>query len=278
MTVKKNKKNDKYLRNSASVKGTDYFNVETEACSTKKNADPVGKSARRKKTLFTIVKFAILVAIVVGIPIYVFLFHRDFINNFRTVESVQKLFEHYRSESVMIYFGGQILQIIIAAIPGQALQIVAGYFFGFFRGLLWSVAGVLAGTVITFYLARLLGQDAMYLIFGEEKLKKFIEKLNSKKAYTVVFILYLIPGLPKDIFNYAVGLSEMNFKAFLILSTIGRIPGMTGSLAVGFLLVKKSYTALIILCTCVIICAIFAFIFRKKLKGWLDRFYERIKE
>ena len=160
MTVKKNKKNDKYLRNSASVKGTDYFNVETEACSTKKNADPVGKSARRKKTLFTIVKFAILVAIVVGIPIYVFLFHRDFINNFRTVESVQKLFEHYRSESVMIYFGGQILQIIIAAIPGQALQIVAGYFFGFFRGLLWSVAGVLAGTVITFYLARLLGQDA----------------------------------------------------------------------------------------------------------------------
>ena len=105
-----------------------------------------------------------------------------------------------------------------------------------------------------------------------------IDPEYAAKLLDKYFILYLIPGLPKDIFNYAVGLSEMNFKAFLILSTIGRIPGMTGSLAVGFLLVKKSYTALIILCTCVIICAIFAFIFRKKLKGWLDRFYERIKE
>ena len=128
------------------------------------------EKAQRRKKIYTIVKFAILLILVVGIPLYIFLFHREVFTVFRSVETIQNFFEAHKSESVLIYLGGQILQVVIAAIPGQAFQLAAGYFFGFFQGLLWSVVGVILGTIVTFFLARILGRDAMYLIFGEKKL------------------------------------------------------------------------------------------------------------
>ena len=167
--------------------------------------------------------------------------------------------------------------MVIAAIPGQAFQLAAGYFFGFFQGLLWSVVGVILGTIVTFFLARILGRDAMYLIFGEKKLQSFIDKLNSKRAYLLVFIIYLIPGIPKDLFNYAAGVSEINFKAFLILSSLGRIPGMMGSLIIGLMVRNGDYTALIIIGIAAAVIVVVAFIFRKRLMALLDMFYEKMK-
>ena len=235
------------------------------------------EKAQRRKKIYTIVKFAILLILVVGIPLYIFLFHREVFTVFRSVETIQNFFEAHKSESVLIYLGGQILQVVIAAIPGQAFQLAAGYFFGFFQGLLWSVVGVILGTIVTFFLARILGRDAMYLIFGEKKLQSFIDKLNSKRAYLLVFIIYLIPGIPKDLFNYAAGVSEINFKAFLILSSLGRIPGMMGSLIIGLMVRNGDYTALIIIGIAAAVIVVVAFIFRKRLMALLDMFYEKIK-
>ena len=62
----------------------------------------------------------------------------------------------------------------------------------------------------------------MHLIFGEEKIKSMLETLNSKKAVVLVFLIFLIPGVPKDLCNYVAGLSEMKLKPFLIVSLIGR--------------------------------------------------------
>ena len=235
------------------------------------------EKAQRRKKIYTIVKFARLLILVVGIPLYIFLFHREVFTVFRSVETIQNFFEAHKSESVLIYLGGQILQVVIAAIPGQAFQLAAGYFFGFFQGLLWSVVGVILGTIVTFFLARILGRDAMYLIFGEKKLQSFIDKLNSKRAYLLVFIIYLIPGIPKDLFNYAAGVSEINFKAFLILSSLGRIPGMMGSLIIGLMVRNGDYTALIIIGIAAAVIVVVAFIFRKRLMALLDMFYEKMK-
>lgn len=235
------------------------------------------EKAQRRKKIYTIVKFAILLILVVGIPLYIFLFHREVFTVFRSVETIQNFFEAHKSESVLIYLGGQILQVVIAAIPGQAFQLAVGYFFGFFQGLLWSVVGVILGTIVTFFLARILGRDAMYLIFGEKKLQSFIDKLNSKRAYLLVFIIYLIPGIPKDLFNYAAGVSEINFKAFLILSSLGRIPGMMGSLIIGLMVRNGDYTALIIIGIAAAVIVVVAFIFRKRLMALLDMFYEKMK-
>lgn len=133
-----------------------------------------------------------------------------------------------------------------ASFPDRPFQFAAGYLYGFIPGLLFSCIGAVIGTSISFFLAKLLGKDAVHLFFGEERMAYFLERLNSKRAYTIVFLLYVIPGLPKDVVSYAAGISEMKFKPFLILSLLGRIPGMAGSLLIGAFYMKEHYIGMAI--------------------------------
>ena len=174
-------------------------------------------------------KLLLLIGIVVAVPVYIYFYQQDFLAQFKSFDDVIVYLEQYRFESIFVYIGIQVLQIVISIIPGQAFQFAAGYLYGFFFGLLFSVIGALIGTTISFYLARLLGKGALHLFFGEERMTYFIERLNSKRAYTIVFLLYLIPGLPKDVVSYAAGVSEMKFKAFMAFSMAGRIFGMSGA-------------------------------------------------
>ena len=126
------------------------------------------------------------------------------------MENVRALFAQYKAQSVLFYILAQVMQIVICVIPGQWLQFTAGYMWGFWLGYLYSLIGALIGSVLTYYIARILGHDAMHLIFGEEKIKKWLVHLNSKKAVIIVFFIFLIPGVPKDLCNYVAGLSEIN--------------------------------------------------------------------
>ena len=152
----------------------------------------------------------------------------------------------------------------------------AGYIYGFWPALLFAMTGAVAGTAISFMLAKALGRDFLHIFFGEEKMSYYIERLNSKKMYAIVFFLYLIPGIPKDMVSYAAGVSEIKFKPFLIISALGRLPGMIGSLIMGCMLVEENYAAAIVIgffavatfCVCIAL--------RKKIQVLLDRFYEKI--
>ena len=156
------------------------------AISTEKKA----KVRKRVKTFSAIFKLVLLLVILIGLPLYIYFFQRDFINNFSNQENIEVFLNEYRAQSVFIYIGSQILQIVICIIPGQWLQFAAGYMYGFWLGYLFSLAGAFLGTIITYYVAKILGHDAMHLIFGEEKIQKMLVSLNSKKA------VVLVPHIP----------------------------------------------------------------------------------
>ena len=105
-----------------------------------------------------------------------------------------------------------------------------------------------------------------------------VKKLNSRKAYTIVFLIYLIPGLPKDIMSYAAGISSMNFKAFLIFSMIGRTPAMSGSLLIGTLYFSGHYAAMIAIGAFAVVAFILCIVFRKKISNYIDKLYEKVTE
>lgn len=234
---------------------------------------------KRSKQLnkgYTIIKFAVLIFIIVGIPTYLYFFQRDFFTQFKDMETVNNFLDQYKMLGGFIYIGGQILQIVIAAIPGQALQIAAGYMYNMGLGYLLSLLGAFIGSIITFYLARWLGKDAMFLMFGQEKMQSFIDRLNGKRAFIIVFILYLIPGIPKDLFNYAAGVSDMKCSTFLIISLAGRSPGMLGSLAIGIMFRTGSYLGIIILGSIAVILFALGAIYHKKVSEWLDNLYEKL--
>lgn len=193
-----------------------------------------------------------------------------------SMENVNALFEHYHAESILVYIGAQILQIIICVIPGQWLQFAAGYMYGFWLGFLYSIIGAAIGSVVTYYLAKLLGRDAMHLIFGEARINEFIHKLNSKKAIVIVFLIFLIPGVPKDLCNYAAGISEMKLKPFLIVSLVGRSPGMMGSLLIGRQIEAGNYTGAIVVAAVAVVLCVVGIIMRKRLTGWMDKAYDRL--
>ncbi len=234
------------------------------------------KLKKRFKIFSSIFKFGLLLMILIGIPLYIYFFQHDIIEQFSSLEDVNAFFEEYRTQSIFIYIAVQVLQIVICIIPGQWLQFAAGYMYGFWLGYLWSLAGAFIGTVITYYLAKLLGHDVMHLIFSEDKIRSMLKKLNSKKAVILVFLIYLIPGVPKDLCSYVAGLSEMKLKPFLIISLIGRSPGMMGSLLIGRQVEVGGYTSAIIIAVIALVLCLLGVLFRKQITSVMDKAYDKL--
>lgn len=242
--------------------------------------DAERKQLRRNrfKKFSAIFKLCLLLVILFGIPAYLFFFNHEFLDGFKSLEDIENFFIRYHNQSMLIYLGLQILQLVICIIPGQALQMAAGYVFHFWLALLLTIAGAAMGTVVTYYLARVLGNDAMHMIFGEERINSTLEKINSKRGVTAVFIIYLIPGIPKDLCTYAAGLSEMKLRPFFILSMTGRLPGMIGSLIIGHQVQMGGYTSAGVIGGVAVVLCVLGLIFRKQIMGFTDRMYDRFKK
>lgn len=236
------------------------------------------KLRKKYKTVSAILKLLLLLFILVGLPLYIYFCQHQIIEQFSSLEQVEAFFEEYKTKSIFVYLSLQILQIIICVLPGQGLQFAAGYMYGFWMGYIWSLLGALIGTVISYYLSKILGHDAMHMIFGEEKIQDLLETFNSKKAMILVFLFYLIPGLPKDICSYVAGLSEMKLKAFIIISLVGRSPAMMGSLLIGRLVDIGGYTGAIIIASIAIVLFSLGVIMRKRLLLLIDKAYDKLME
>lgn len=236
------------------------------------------RSTGRGRILLTVLKFLGLIIILVAVPLYFLIFKRDLLEGFRSFEDVTAYLQRYQSESIFIYIGLQILQIVITVIPGQFFQIAAGYLYGFFWALLYSLIGSAIGAAMAYFLARLLGRDLLHLFFSAKQLERFVKLLNSRKAYIVTLIIYLIPGLPKDIMGYAAGLSEMNFRAFLLISLAGRTPAMCISILVGYLYYGGHMVGVGAVAAIVVLITLLCVIKRRSISAFLDRLYDKISE
>ncbi len=225
----------------------------------------------RKKKILSIIEFIILVGIVVGIPLLIYQTNPEIIANFKSVEKFDAWISEYNSIGLIIYIICQVTQIILCFFPGQIIQIAGGYMFGFFKTLLVSVIGALIGTLITFYLAKVLGKNAIRLFCGEEKFEKYVRMMHTKRARVIIFLVYLIPGLPKDMMAYAAGVSDINVTEFTILSLIGRIPAMTVSILFGVCLYSSDYMSAILIAIAMLIIFLICIIKRKSIAEFIDK-------
>lgn len=223
---------------------------------------------RRKR--FAYIKLAILIFIIVGLPVILFFTCRDTLFNKEWLANLPEFIMQYKGYAAAVLTGIQILQVIICIIPGQPIQLAASYLFGVLKGYLISIGGAFIGAFIAFYIARALGKDSLEAIFGEEKVNDYHRKLNSGKGLTAVLLIYLIPGVPKDLVAYVAGISDMRLRPFLIVSTIGRSPGMLGSLLTGYFISSRNYAAIGVLAVVTAVILIICFVKRKQLVAMLD--------
>lgn len=127
---------------------------------------------------------------------------------------------------VVILLVIQFLQIVVAFIPGEVVQVAAGMLYGPWLGTLIVLAGCVLSSAFIFQLVHRLGAPFVQSMVPTNYMERFRRFEESGKLDLLVFILFLIPGLPKDVFTYLVPLTDMKMKDFLLLATLGRIPGV----------------------------------------------------
>ena len=142
------------------------------------------------------------------------------------VETLIELITSQGPLGVLILLGMQLLQIIVAFIPGEVVQIAAGMMYGPLWGSVVILVGCVLSSMVVYELVHKLGAPFVRSMVGEKQLLTFRQFELSGKFGVTVFILFLIPGFPKDVLIYIVPLSDMNLRTFLLLSTIGRTPGV----------------------------------------------------
>lgn len=141
----------------------------------------------------------------------------------------------------LAFIGMVVLQILVAIIPGEPLEIAAGYAFGALEGtLLCLLAGAL-GSVAVFFLVRRYGVRLVEVFFSQEKLHS-LRFLKSSPARNLLFlIVFMIPGTPKDLLCYFAGLTDLPFGVWLLICSLGRLPSIVTSTIGGSALGTKQY-------------------------------------
>jgi len=146
----------------------------------------------------------------------------------RMMDSAQSLKDYivvnYPRTGILVLTLLQFMQVVITAIPSSITSFASGMIYGWPMGLLISSVGSLAGTILTFYLTRLLGRRVLTLFISQKNIDKMEGFIDGDTSTLVLFILFVIPS-PKDFFPFFIGLTNMKSWKFFLISIIGRIPG-----------------------------------------------------
>ena len=142
----------------------------------------------------------------------------------------------------VLFTGMVILQVIVAVIPGEPLEIAAGYAFGAVEGTLLCVLGTFIGGILVFLLVRRFGLRAVEVFFPPEKLQKLRFLHNERRLSQWVFFIFFLPGTPKDLLCYFVGLTAMPLRTWVLISAVARLPSIITSTVGGNALGMGEYT------------------------------------
>ena len=171
----------------------------------------------------------------------------------------------------LILLAMQFMQIVVAFIPGEVVQMAAGMMYGPWLGAAVILLGCIISSAFVFAVVHRLGAPFVQDMVPTKYLDKFRSFEESGKLSIVVFILFLIPAMPKDTFTYLVPLTNMRMRDFLVLSNVGRIPGIVISTYAANGLVDGNITQSLIIFAVVAVIAIVAIVFRDKIMNLFHR-------
>ena len=214
----------------------------------------------------------IAAAILLILFISLYFIFRDDILALGTEEGFNKFINDIQNTGflgVLILIFIQILQVVVAFIPGEFVELASGVMFGPMGGLLVCLIGLNIGTIIIFGLCKLLGKP-----FIDENVKEENQKLkflnNPTRALIIFFFIFLIPGIPKDVLIYVVPLTNIKLWKFLIVSSVARIPSIITSTIAASLLIEENYLLSGIVLGVTLVLAIIGLIFNKQITNFIE--------
>ena len=216
------------------------------------------------RVFFRIIFFFLLIVLTTY-----FFIHYDLYTFFADKNKIITFIQSYPYDE-LVFISLQILQVIAAPIPGEVTGLIGGYIYGPVLGTVYSTIGLTIGSWLAFALARFFGLPLVEKTVKPEIIQKYDFFLEHRGLF-LSFLLFLIPGFPKDYLCFIMGLSHMITWHFLVISTVGRILGTILLSISGSCARNDQYTALLIIAVISCIFLVIAYLYR-------DKFLETLKK
>lgn len=193
---------------------------------------------KRKKQIAIII---IGVIVVIAMIICYCLFGKKLLAFFEDTDKFKAWLDSFGTTGKIIFVAIRALQTVVKFIPAEPLEIGSGYAYGTFGGLFYCMLGTFLGSVAIIALTKIFGVKIVNVFVSQEQINSLRFLQNKSKLTTTLFIIYLIPGTPKDIITYLMGVTDYNMVKFMLITTFARIPSIITSTICGSALEKKSY-------------------------------------
>jgi uncharacterized membrane protein YdjX (TVP38/TMEM64 family) len=213
---------------------------------------------------------AVLVAVTVWVILSDHWMYRYFVRLYEDREFLRTFVERLGFLGPLVFIALQALQVVIAPIPGEATGVLGGFLFGRWLGFIYSTIGLTVGSLLAFAVGRALGTSFVRRVVDERTWARMGFIIEAEGAI-LCFIIFLIPGLPKDIVCYLFGLSPMPFWLFAITSTIGRMPGTWVLSSQGSTIATGHYVELALVTAITAMVALPLFYYRHRITSWSRR-------
>lgn len=171
----------------------------------------------------------------------------------------------------LVFVSLQILQVVIFVIPGEVMQISGGFIFGFWGGLGLTTLGITIGSALNFLLGRLLGPRFLMTILKRGQYEKLRQSADDARTFAGLILLFVIPGIPKDVLCYFAGTGSRSFLPFLIASMIARMPGIIGTTLAGSAVYREKLGLVITLAVFTVILMIVLIAFRSQIEAIIKK-------
>lgn len=190
------------------------------------------KKQLSKLSVVIFVLFCLLVTIFIGVPM---------VKLAKQPQLFRDWVDSFGFWGQLIFVGMVILQVIVALIPGEALELAGGYAFGAVEGTVLCLIGIVIGSWLVFAAVRRFGPKLLEVFFPDKEIKRLAFLQNPRKAKILTLVLMTIPGTPKDLLSYFAGLTPLTTKQWLCIVTVARIPSLVSSTVSGAAAGEKNY-------------------------------------
>jgi uncharacterized membrane protein YdjX (TVP38/TMEM64 family) len=180
--------------------------------------------------------------------------------------------ESYGVYAAPVFVAIQALQVVLFVIPGEITQVAGGYIFGVWIGLALNCAGLVVGSLLAFGLGRLFEHAVVELLVDRERLARFDRLVYGRSGFWPLFVLFLIPGVPKDLLCYVAGMSPMPVRTFLAIVTVGRFPGVLLSTLFGGGLASRDWSTVAISAGLTAAVLVSVYLFRRPIERFRERY------
>ncbi len=189
-------------------------------------------------------------------------------------EQIKEFITSFGSLAPLVFIVIQIFQVIFAPFPGEATGFIGGYLFGTFKGFIYSSAGLALGSWVNFLIGRVLGMRYIRKLVPTDYLFRF-DNFVKHQGILVLFILFIIPGFPKDYLCLFLGLSTLPVKVFITIAAVGRMPGTFMLSFQGASLFERNYAMFALLLGICLLVGFFSFRYRDDLYRWVEKMNNR---